>query len=469
MAYTIVKSDGTVLTTIADGTINTDSTSLGLPGRNYPGYGQTLDTNFVHLLECFADNLPPQNPLRGQLWFNTNANILYVCPTNGAISATEWLALTATASNSETTFGAVNVTGNLSANNLNAVNDVTSGNLITAFNLTVTNFADIGNANLGVANVNSLYTTFISTGSTANNGTIIGTWTANGTGEANGQAGTAVWVTGGNLLISGAGGIGLKVDNIMFANGTNLFANGGAYSNANVAGYLPVYSGNVGNAGIGLTLNANVLNTGANTNPGTITGNWAFTAGSRLVANTTGTTANIANLTTTTLTNLGNVTVNGNIDIPTGWINGYILSGVISTSTPAQPNITSVGTLTSLAVSGNVTAANVTTSKYLVNSVETGIIALGSSQVGARALGNTVNIISTVSAGANGVALPSAVAGMTVYITNTTGSTLNVYPASGAQINSLGTNISYSHVSNATLHYVAASTTQWYTVGASYA
>ena len=29
MAYTIVKSDGTVLTTIADGTINTTSTSLG--------------------------------------------------------------------------------------------------------------------------------------------------------------------------------------------------------------------------------------------------------------------------------------------------------------------------------------------------------------------------------------------------------------------------------------------------------
>ena len=72
MAYTIVKSDGAVLTTIADGTINTTSTSLGLPGRNYAGYGQTLDTNQVHMLENFADGTPPANPLRGQLWYNTN-------------------------------------------------------------------------------------------------------------------------------------------------------------------------------------------------------------------------------------------------------------------------------------------------------------------------------------------------------------------------------------------------------------
>ena len=54
MAYTIVKSDGNILTTISDGTINTTSTSLGLPGRNYAGYGEALDTNFVHVLENFG-------------------------------------------------------------------------------------------------------------------------------------------------------------------------------------------------------------------------------------------------------------------------------------------------------------------------------------------------------------------------------------------------------------------------------
>ena len=83
MSYTIIKSDGTVLTTIADGTINTTSTSAGLPGRNYAGYGQALDTNIVRQMENFAKASPPENPLRGQLWYNTNANTLYVCPSDG--------------------------------------------------------------------------------------------------------------------------------------------------------------------------------------------------------------------------------------------------------------------------------------------------------------------------------------------------------------------------------------------------
>ena len=61
MAYTILKSDGTVLTTIADGTINTTSTSVGLPGRNFAGYGQSIDTNFVHIIENFKNSTPPAN------------------------------------------------------------------------------------------------------------------------------------------------------------------------------------------------------------------------------------------------------------------------------------------------------------------------------------------------------------------------------------------------------------------------
>ena len=96
MAYTIVKSDGTVLTTISDGTINTTSTSLGLPGRNYAGYGQTFDTNYVHIVENFADSTPPANPLRGQLWYDTGDSTVKVCPTDGETNALAWLSLTST-------------------------------------------------------------------------------------------------------------------------------------------------------------------------------------------------------------------------------------------------------------------------------------------------------------------------------------------------------------------------------------
>ena len=105
MAYTIVKSDGTVLTTIADGTINTTSTTLGLPGRNYAGYGQSLDTNFVWLTENFADTTPPANPLTGQLWYNTNANTLYVCPTDGLANANAWVSLAVSSANSRSAAG----------------------------------------------------------------------------------------------------------------------------------------------------------------------------------------------------------------------------------------------------------------------------------------------------------------------------------------------------------------------------
>jgi len=282
MAYTIVKSDGTVLTTIADGTINTTSTSLGLPGRNYAGYGQSLDTNFVHMVENFADNAPPSNPLRGQLWFNTNNSTLYVCPTDGESNSLAWLALTATSSGGNTTFGAVNVTGNLAAGNLTATNSISANAAALNF-ITISSNANIGNANITYAEVGNLITQYIATANPANvaqTGQLNGTWIANGGGTANSVAGTAFYVTGGNLVISNTGGQGLKTDNLMYANGANIFGGGAAYSNANVAAYLPVYAGNI----LAATVQMANLTTGANTTAGNITGNWTLTAGSRLQA-----------------------------------------------------------------------------------------------------------------------------------------------------------------------------------------
>ena len=160
MAYTIVKSDGTVLTTIADGTINTISTLLGLPGRNYAGYGQSLDTNFVHVTENFADSTPPANPLRGQIWYDTSSTTLKVCPTDGESNALAWLSLTSTASGGNTTFGSVNITGNATANNFTATNDVTA-NAFTAGYLTISANATIADASITTANIGTLQTTAI--------------------------------------------------------------------------------------------------------------------------------------------------------------------------------------------------------------------------------------------------------------------------------------------------------------------
>lgn len=276
MAYTIVKSDGTVLTTIADGTINTTSTSLALPGRNYAGYGQSQDTNFVHTLENFADTSPPANPLRGQLWYNTNNSTLYVCPTDGEANGLAWLALTATASGGNTTFGGVTVTGNITAGNIYANTGTIGANAFTAGYLTISANANIADANITTANIGTLQTTVITTGAMSTPGTLTGTWTVNG------SAGGNALVLNGNLYISNSSGsniYGIKTDKYMYANG-DVISFAGTYSNANVAAYLPTYGANI----LTVQTTATTVTTGANTTPGTITGNWTLSAGSRLQA-----------------------------------------------------------------------------------------------------------------------------------------------------------------------------------------
>jgi len=73
MAYTINLTDGSIFATIADGTINTSSNMI-LVGKNYAGYGEFLDENFIHLLENGSNTSAPGAPLTGQLWWDkTNA------------------------------------------------------------------------------------------------------------------------------------------------------------------------------------------------------------------------------------------------------------------------------------------------------------------------------------------------------------------------------------------------------------
>jgi hypothetical protein len=118
MAYTINLTDGTVFATIADGTINTSS-SMTLIGKNYAGYGDFLDTNFIHLLENGSNTTPPSAPLDGQLWWDSGANLLKVY--NGTIFKT---ISAATASSSAPTS---NSTGDLWYNTSNAQLNVWTG------------------------------------------------------------------------------------------------------------------------------------------------------------------------------------------------------------------------------------------------------------------------------------------------------------------------------------------------------
>ena len=66
--------------TVADGTINS-TTSINFVGKNYAGYGAVIATDMLHMLENFANDTAPVNPVQGQLWFDTASgiNLLKVC------------------------------------------------------------------------------------------------------------------------------------------------------------------------------------------------------------------------------------------------------------------------------------------------------------------------------------------------------------------------------------------------------
>jgi len=98
MSYTINLTNGTTLIPggLQDGTIDTTHTSLVLIGKDYAGYGEFINENFIKLLENFASTAGPATPLKGQLWWDETNNILRVW------SGTTWKISTGATSSSVT-------------------------------------------------------------------------------------------------------------------------------------------------------------------------------------------------------------------------------------------------------------------------------------------------------------------------------------------------------------------------------
>ena len=70
MAYKINNTFGTLLVTLADGTIDVATTDLALIGKGYAGFGEKLNENLVKLLENFNNTSAPTNKITGQLWYD---------------------------------------------------------------------------------------------------------------------------------------------------------------------------------------------------------------------------------------------------------------------------------------------------------------------------------------------------------------------------------------------------------------
>jgi hypothetical protein len=70
MAYKVDKFNGQFFVSVEDGTIDTTS-DLRFVGKNYAGYGEVQNENFLHLLENFSNTTPPPKVVTGQIWYDT--------------------------------------------------------------------------------------------------------------------------------------------------------------------------------------------------------------------------------------------------------------------------------------------------------------------------------------------------------------------------------------------------------------
>jgi hypothetical protein len=74
MSYIINNSRGQIVAVVADGTTNSTATDLTLVGRAVTNFGEFQNENYVFLLENFADNVAPSQPILGQLWYNSGTD-----------------------------------------------------------------------------------------------------------------------------------------------------------------------------------------------------------------------------------------------------------------------------------------------------------------------------------------------------------------------------------------------------------
>lgn len=367
MSYTITLTDGNIFAIIPDGTLNNDS-SMTLIGQNYTGgYGQFQNDNYIRLLETGSNSTAPTSPLIGQLWYNSVTNQVNVYtglgfkPVCGAASSTTAPTVCSTGDLWFNTAGqSLNV---YNGNTWITIGSGATGNGITTANIVDTNYVThtVDEITLsgniisiisqdgafqpldpipGYANINP----GINLPTSINSQTPIFTGTSTNSLALNGQNSSAFMSTLYNTSTVG------KVS-IVNNNGLSIGAgNATAFTITNTA--LNIQN-NVSNANINMIANvAGVANTVVTIDgqDGSVIvfGNLQIDGyivadvvveGNLIVDNVIANSisansivANVGNFTTLNAANINATNITGTLD------------------TAAQPNITSVGTLTSLAL-----------------------------------------------------------------------------------------------------------------------
>jgi hypothetical protein len=72
MAYIINNTRGDIIAEVLDNEIDTDTLPLAMIGKSATNFGESINENFVKLLENFANPLAPTNAILGQLWYDSS-------------------------------------------------------------------------------------------------------------------------------------------------------------------------------------------------------------------------------------------------------------------------------------------------------------------------------------------------------------------------------------------------------------
>ena len=390
----------------------------------------------------------------------SNANVAAYLPTySGNISAGNISTGNITTGNTTATgasqAGSYSTSGNVVGNNINSAGVVSAtGNIITA-GYFVGNFAGNITGNLVVpgSNTQVLFNTNGNAdavgGMTYNKGT--NTFIVLGTVSSQGNT------IGGNIVTSGqVSATGNITGNYILGNGSQLTGLPATYGNANVAAYLPTYTGNISAGNITAT---GASQAGSYSTAGNITGNYILGNGSQLTGLAPAySNANVAAYLPVYSGNIagGNISVTGSVQSGSYSASGNVTGG----------NITTTGLISG---TGNITGGNILTPGQVsaAGGLNTGttIIATGNIRGG--------NIIS------NGlVTAPGNITGgniLTAGIVSATGNIAGAYISAGNDINAGGnvsanayTGITVSVTGNVTGNYILGNGSQLTGLPASY-
>jgi len=222
-----------------------------------------------------------------------------------------------------------NITSVGTLSSLTVTGNITGGNFVTTGKVYASDFVNGGTGIYLAAGPSGYINFFTSTGdkvSIKDNGNI----------DVVGTANVGNLITSGNITSGNANLGNLATANYFSGNGSLLTGLPAGYANSNVAAYLPTYTGNftAGNANISGSLVTGTITTAADS--GNISG------ANYVVANYFSGNGSL-------LTSLTGANVTGYVPLSTA------ANTAATVTTNAQPNITSVGTLSSLSVSGDAT------------------------------------------------------------------------------------------------------------------